>query len=121
MLKLKNMYYNSLIAKIKGQIMQLRVKSNPTNTEIHIDNNIKSLGDNDVIKHAIENAWNDDETKHIDIFINDSFIITSSVIGFLIKCIKKDKMKISLKIYNEELYEMLDDMNLVHALNVRKV
>lgn len=101
--------------------MKLQVKNNPTNTEIHIDDNIKSLGDNDAIKYAIENAWHDDSDKQIDIIIKDSFIITSSVIGFLIKFIKKDKMKISLKIYNSELYEMLDDMSLIQALNVKKV
>ena len=101
--------------------MELQVKSNPSSTELHINGNIKSLSDNDTIKHAIENAWQDDSSKSISIIINDSFIITSSVIGFLIKCIKKDKMKISLKIYNEELYEMLDDMNLTQVLNVKKV
>jgi len=101
--------------------MKLRVKRKPTSTEIHIDENIKSLGDNDAIKHAIEDAWHDDNEKSINIFINDSFIITSSVIGFLIKFIKKDKIKITINIYNEELYEMLDDMNLLKALNVKKV
>jgi len=101
--------------------MELRVKKNPTKTEIYIDGNIKSLGDNDVIKHAVEDAYHEDNSKLIDIFINDSFIITSSVIGFLIKFIKKEKMNLSLKIYNEELYEMLDDMNLVQSLNVKRV
>ena len=101
--------------------MKLTVKNVHTNTEIYIDENIKSIGDNDKIKHAIEQAWKNDNDANIDIYINDSFIITSSVIGFLIKFIKKDKMKISIYVYNEELYEMLDDMNLVEALHVTKV
>lgn len=101
--------------------MKLTVKNVHTNTEIYIDENIKSIGDNDKIKHAIEQAWQNDNDANIDIYINDSFIITSSVIGFLIKFIKKDKMKISIYVYNEELYEMLDDMNLVEALHVTKV
>ena len=101
--------------------MKLRIKNISNSTEIHIDDNIKSLSDNDSIKHAIERAWNDDSDKQIEIYINDSFIITSSVIGFLIKFIKKDKMKLRLNICNEELYEMLDDMNLIEALHVRKV
>ena len=100
--------------------MKLSVKKVGTNTEIYIDENIKSIGDNDKIKHAVEQAWKNDNDTKIDIYINDSFIITSSAIGFLIKFIKKDKIKITIYIYNDELYEMLDDMNLVDTLHVIK-
>ncbi len=100
--------------------MKLTVVSNTSTTQINIEENIKSLSDNDEIKVAIEDAWNKNSDKAIDINIKDSFIITSSVIGFLIKFIKKDKMPITLYITNDELYEMMDDMNLVQALNIKK-
>ena len=69
---------------------------------------------------AIENAWNSNSDNSIEIHIKDSFIVTSSVIGFLIKFIKKDKIPITLYITNDELYEMMDDMNLIQALNIKK-
>ncbi len=100
--------------------MKLTTLNNSDNTTIIIEENIKSLNDNDVIKVAIENAWNTDTDKPIEIHIKDSFIITSSVIGFLIKFIKKDKIPITLYINNNELYEMMDDMNLIQALNIKK-
>ena len=100
--------------------MKLTVVSNISTTQINIEETIKCLSDNDEIKVAIEDAWNKNSDKAIDINIKDSFIITSSVIGFLIKFIKKDKMPITLYITNYELYEMMDDMNLVQALNIKK-
>lgn len=100
--------------------MQIKTKNTERAVEVHIEENIKSLNDNDVIKKQIENIWHEYDDKAINIYIHDSFIITSSVIGFLIKFIKKDKMNITLYIYNKELYEMLDDMNLVEVLNIKK-
>ena len=100
--------------------MKLTVISNSSSTIINIEENIKSLGDNDDIKIAIENAWNSNSDNPIEIHIKDSFIVTSSVIGFLIKFIKKDKIPITLYITNDELYEMMDDMNLIQALNIKK-
>ena len=101
--------------------MKLTVTNNSSTTIINIEDNIKSLSDNDDIKVAIENAWNTNSDNPIEIHIKDSFIITSSVIGFLIKYIKKDKIPITLYIKNEELYEMMDDMNLIQVLNIKKV
>ena len=100
--------------------MKLTVINKSSSTIINIEDNIKSLSDNDDIKVAIENAWNTNSDNPIEIHIKDSFIVTSSVIGFLIKFIKKDKIPITLYITNDELYEMMDDMNLIQALNIKK-
>jgi hypothetical protein len=87
--------------------LDLTLKDNGTSTDIIISGNIKSISDTDNIKFAITNTWNKDEKNPINLKIDDSFIITSSVIGFLY-------------VKNEELYEMLEDMNLVEVLNVRR-
>jgi hypothetical protein len=100
--------------------MKLTVINNSSSSIINIEENIKSLSDNDDIKMAIENAWNSNSDNPIEIHIKDSFIVTSSVIGFLIKFIKKDKIPITLYITNDELYEIMDDMNLIQALNIKK-
>ena len=101
--------------------MELTVKDGAIQTEIYIKDTIKSISDNDKLKHAIENAWHNNNEKPIHLHVKDSFIITSSVIGFLIKFIKKDKIPIYIYVYNDELYEMLDDMNLISVLNIKKV
>jgi hypothetical protein len=100
--------------------MKLTVINNTTTTQINIEENIKSLNDNDVIKVAIEDAWNENPDKTIELHIKDSFIITSSVIGFIIKFIKKDKIPISIYISNNELYDMMNDMNLIKTMNIKK-
>ena len=100
--------------------MKLTVINNSASTQINIEENIKSISDNDIIKVAIEDAWNTNPDKPIELHIKDSFIITSSVIGFIIKFIKKDKIPISIYISNDELYEMMDDMNLIQAMNIKK-
>lgn len=100
--------------------MNINIIDNPRSMQIHIEGNIRSVKDNAMIKVAIEDVWNTNSDKQIDIFIKDSFIVTSSVIGFLIKFINKDKMPISLYISNDELYKMMDDMKLIQTLNVRK-
>lgn len=101
--------------------MEIVLKDTSSSKDITIIGNIKSIKDTDDIKSAIENAWDPHAMPPINIRIDNSFIITSSVIGFLIKFIKKDKIPLTLYVKNGELYEMLDDMNLVEALNVRKI
>lgn len=87
---------------------------------IYIDGNIKSISDNNEIRQAIETAYEKSSTEPINIYIKDSFIVTSTVIGHLIKFIKKDNMQITLYVSNHELYEMLDNMDLIDMLNVKK-
>lgn len=100
--------------------MELLVQEYGSVVEITIKGNIKSISDTDSIKSTIQRVWDKDKVEDIGLKIDNSFIITSSVIGFLIKFIKKDKIPISLYVRNQELYDMLDDMNLIEALNVRR-
>lgn len=101
--------------------MKIDIKKSASSTQIIIEGNIKSLSDNNELKKSVENSWVDHSSKPIEIHIKDSFIITSSAIGFLIKFIKKDNMKILIYISDSDLYEMLDDMNLIEVLNIKKV
>ena len=76
-------------------------------SDIVISGNIKSPADNTMIKTAILNASQSDYNQAINLKIEDSFIITSSVIGSFLKFIKKDQLPITLHVKNPELYEML--------------
>ncbi|WP_458699488.1 hypothetical protein ACKGJI_06550 [Sulfurospirillum sp. 1307] len=100
--------------------MEINVENSSAKIVINVKGNIKSLVDGKKLKDAIEDSSLNDDKKPIDIHIKDSFIITSSVIGFLMKFIKKDQIPISLYVYNNELYDMLDNMNLLSVLNIKK-
>lgn len=101
--------------------MDLVTKKSGGNVVIDVVGNIKSISDGQTIKDAITKIFQDDKNTFIDLCIKDSFIITSSVIGFLIKAIKVDKMALHVSVGSQELYEMLVEMSLVDAMNVRKV
>lgn len=101
--------------------MNLVTKKSGGNIVIDVVGNIKSISDGQMIKDAITKAFQDEQQTLIELCIKDSFIITSSVIGFLIKAIKVDKMSLHVNIGSQELYEMLLEMNLVDTMNVRKV
>ena len=58
--------------------------------------------------------------KEIDIHILDSYIITSSTIGFLGKIIQQSKQNINVIVYNSELYELLENLNVIDLLKVKK-
>lgn len=101
--------------------MDLVTKKSRDNVVINVIGNIKSIVDGQMIKDAIISAFQDNREVSIELCIKDSFIITSSVIGFLIKSIKIDKMPLYVSIGSQELYEMLVEMSLIEAMNIRKV
>lgn len=100
--------------------MEITTRTNGQSVDIFISGIIKTISDGQSIKEAVARVFAQDSQQLIHIHIKDSFIITSSVIGFLIKSIKIDKMELSVYVYSNELYTMLEDMNLIESMNVRK-
>ncbi len=100
--------------------MDLVVKNDFGVVDIILEGNIKGIVDGQIIKNTINKAFQEDSRSQINLYIKDSFIITSSVIGFFMKAIKVDRMLLEVKVGNNELYEMLSEMNLIEAMNVKK-
>jgi len=84
---------------------------------IEVDGVIKTITDSQQLVDAIQAAA---QNGSVIIKINDSFSLPSTVIGKLLK-MKDSGVKISLEVKDEILYELLDDLNLIEAFNVRKV
>ena len=80
---------------------------------------IKSVEDSTLFKEALQSLL-DTPTKTVSIHILDSFIVTSSIIGTMLKAVNVDKAKISLYAYQDDLYELLIQLNLLDALGVKK-
>lgn len=85
---------------------------------VTIDGNIKSVADFQSIKSTIDSVIANN--SQITLVITDSISITSSVIGYFNKLILKDGIKIDMKIGNDDLISLLDDLNLTSVFNVRK-
>ena len=88
-------------------------------TKLVINGLIKTVEDSATFKEAVTEAFTTNPSEPIAIHIKESFIITSSIIGSLLKLIKKDNAKISLFIYQNDLFELIEKLNLVELLNAR--
>jgi len=87
-------------------------------SELTITGNIKSIEDSMEIKTAIS-AVQKRGAKSIQLRIQDSFSMTSTVIGYLMKLVNLDKIPISLLVGDHRLYQLLDELSLVQPFNVR--
>ena len=96
--------------------MELSVQNNGSSVDITIKGIIKSADDSAEIKSAITRS----NVTRINIYVFDSFVITSSVIGALLKFVQKDGMNINLYVKNSELYDLLNKLNLISLLNVSR-
>jgi hypothetical protein len=92
--------------------------STSSNT-VTILGNIKSISDFQEIKTTFDSITT--SHKSLTVNIKDSISITSSVIGYFNKLVLKDGIALQLKIGNDQLYTLIDDLNLVNALKATKV
>ena len=87
-------------------------------TELTITGNIKSIDDSVLIKEAI-NAIRKEGSQSLRMNIKDSFSITSTVIGNLMKLVHHDKVTLSMTIGDQRLYDLLLELNIAQAFNAR--
>ncbi len=85
---------------------------------LNIEGNIKSIEDFEQIKTALDGISNVYDSVVLN--IKDSISITSSVIGYLMKLNDKGK-KIYINVASEDLYGLLDDLNLRNTFSVKKI
>lgn len=95
--------------------MELYKKDQST---IVITGYIKSIVDAQTIRKAIEESVAQG-TRSIHLIIEDSFSMTSAVIGYLLKVVN-DGIQISITLSDHRLWELLNDFQLVSILNVRE-
>ena len=89
-----------------------------TSNIVTISGNIKSVADYQRIKETIDSLIA--THKSIIIEIKDSISITSSIIGYFTKLVQKEGIDLSIKVGDESLMELFDDLNLVSLFKVRK-
>ena len=97
----------------------MEIKHNSSN-ELIIIGNIKSIEDSAEIKQAI-NALQQKGAKNLLLRIQDSFSMTSTVIGHLMKLVNLDKIPVSLVVGDRRLYDLLEELSLIQPFNVRLI
>lgn len=99
--------------------MKIDVKDEGSKYLLNIEGPIKSVNDSAEIKSALDKCVSSSNPIYME--ITNSFSVTSSVIGFLLKKIQADGFKINIKVSDERLFELFETLNLVETLNVQKI
>ncbi|MEN8303137.1 MAG: hypothetical protein ABFQ64_03615 [Campylobacterota bacterium] len=85
---------------------------------VTITGNIKNVSDFQSIKSTLDSMKSSNSTITLD--IKNSISITSSVIGYLNKLVLKDSINLNMKVGDEKLMDLLDDLNLTGTFKVRR-
>lgn len=99
--------------------MTISINETGEKTVINIDGLIKGVTDSQRLKDAIESIQN--KQKQLEINIHDSFALNSTIIGYLRKKIGIDGLNIAVRVKDERLYELLDELQLIDIFNVSKL
>ena len=97
----------------------MTIEDNGAN-ELTIIGNIKSIEDSMEIKKTIS-VLQKKGVKSILLRIQDSFSMTSTVIGNLMKVVNVDKTPVSLVVGDPRLYRLFEDLSLLQVFNVRLI
>jgi hypothetical protein len=100
--------------------VQIETSQSADGYKITVKEVIKTIEDSTIFKKSISEVLLKEPGAKVDIHIIDSYIITSSIIGTLLKMVQKDNAKIAIFVYSADLYELLDKLNLITLLNVKK-
>jgi len=88
--------------------------------KVLIHGNIKSINHYHTISDEIE-ALIRNNIKELEVYIYDSISLTSSVIGYFSKLVHVDNIGIRVKISDNQLYELLEDLGLLSTLHVERL
>jgi hypothetical protein len=88
--------------------------------EVTVLGHIKSIEDYQKIKDMVKSLVAGGN-KSIVVKIPDSMSMTSSVIGYFLKLINGDHVKITMLVKDERLYGILDAMKLIAVFDVQKM
>lgn len=97
--------------------MEVRVVDERT---VDIIGNIKSIDDYNEIKRVTQQLASKG-AKDMTINIRDSLSMVSSVIGYFMKLINVDTVKVHMNIWDERLYSLLEQLSLVDVFNARQM
>lgn len=101
--------------------MQIQVQEGMGVYDVNITGIVKTIEDSVNFKNTISSILEKNKNAIINLHIIDSYIITSSIIGTLLKLIQKDKANISLYSYQQDLTDLIEKLNLTVLLNMKKV
>ncbi len=96
----------------------MEITSTGTNS-FKITGEIKTISDYQTIKNQVQPLV-EQGNKSLTIVIEDAQTITSSIVGYLMKIVNLNGVKLTLTVKNQKLYKLLEDLVLLEIFNVQK-
>jgi hypothetical protein len=87
-------------------------------TEFTITGNIKTMADYLAIRKLVTELV-DAGAGALTLHVRESFSMPSSVIGFFVKLINRDKIRVTMLIQDPRLLELLAELNLAELFGAR--
>ncbi len=101
--------------------MEIKTKVDGDTTIITVTGVIISIDDSSKIKEEIIKQEAAYPGNNVELVIEDSYLIPSSLIGALLKMIHENKIPISVLTKNEQLYYLIQRLKLTELLRVREI
>jgi len=89
-----------------------------SSTELTITGNIKTTADYLAIRKLVTELVEAGASR-LTVRIRESFSMPSSVIGFFVKLINRDKIQVTMLIQDPRLLELLEELNLTDLFGAR--
>lgn len=87
--------------------------------QVFITGSVKTIDETREVREALDDIVQKNNAPQIEIYLKEVDVITSSLIGVLIKMIYGENIKMSVITDSSKLYTLLDRLNLVSTLNIR--
>lgn len=100
--------------------MDIRIEDNGGQVNINISGVVSTIEETMQAKNAISEVYSKNNDAVIRVIFENSYVITSSLIGFLIKLIRGDKADITIIAKDTQLYNLISRLNLQDILNVKQ-
>ncbi len=86
--------------------------------ELLVTGIIKTIDDSMALRGELQKLY-EGGVDSIVLKIEDSFAMPSAVIGYLMKLVNRDKVKLKLVAGDVRLYQLLDELSLTESFGVR--
>ena len=89
--------------------------------QVVITGSVKTIDETKEVRDVLDSIVEKEKTPTIDVYLREVEVITSSLIGVLIKMIYGENVKINVITDSKKLYTLLERLNLIGTLNIRMI
>lgn len=97
----------------------MEIATSGTN-ELTVTGIIKTIDDSMTLRAELQRLFDNGE-RAITLRITESFALPSAVIGYLMKLVNRDKVRLTLLAGDQRLCELLDELQLSRAFGVSRL